>query len=1103
MTSAKKLALILLALLSWAIPASQSLGANAPAWQIAAVPLPSNFVPGSKGESQNGPEYFVVASNLGGGLAKGPLTLKVKVPVGLTPILGFGVDGDEGSADPSCGKPVGQEVTCTTAGPLQSGQWLGARIPVDVGAIAPTTLSAEASISGGSVPTATTTAPTLISPDPVPFGFLEGPTGLNAPLSEADGSPATQAGSHPYQLTVNFGFPTGKLGTVLAATKHVHDLITDLPPGLVGNPTATPELCTESRLISTLGCPIETQIGTVTAMTTVGGGPIFVISPLYNMVPPPGTPAELGFNALGVGLFTHVLTSLRSDGDYGISSELDDFISRPLNPFLAGQAQIWGDPSASNHNRVRGQCNQGTESCPVPVQKTAFLTMPSACSGPLVSNAHADTWEQPGVFTHASYESADLGGEVKGVEGCDGLEFEPSIEAHPSTNLTDSPSGLDVDLHQPQSLETAGRSTSALKDAVLTFPPGLTANVSQADGLAACAPEQIGLLTAIGQSPAHFSKVPDSCPEAAKLGNVEVATPLLAQYNDEHKVLRDPETGQALPEPLHGSLYIAKPFANPFGSLLAVYISIDDPKTGIVAKLAGKVEPNPLTGQLSTRFSENPQLPLEDFRAHLFAGARASLQTPLLCGTHTTTTTLTPWSLFEGGPIAEPSSSFQSTAAPGGGPCPASESAAPNAPSLSAGTLTPKAGTYSPLVAKISRADGSQRMGGLELTLPTGFSAKLAGVDECSEAQIAVAKARSHPNEGAAELASPSCPAASEVGVADVGAGAGPNPFYTRAHLYLAGPYKGAPLSMVAITPAIAGPFDLGVVVVRAALYINPETAQVRTVTDPLPTILEGIPLDVRSVAVKVQRPQFTRNPTSCDPKAFGGALTSTLGLVAPISARFQVGGCKALPYKPVLHTRLFGPIHRGGHPRLRAVFQAKPGEAGTARIVFALPHSEFIDQAHFRTICTRVQFAANQCPAGSVYGHVKAFTPLFDYPFEGPIYLRSSSHELPDVVAALRGPPRQPIAIDLVGRVDSINGGVRTTFEQVPDAPVTKAIVTLQGAKKGLFQNSTNICAATYRASLKLNGQNGKVHDSRPVLKADCPKAKGKGKSKGHGQRH
>jgi hypothetical protein len=212
------------------------------------------------------------------------------------------------------------------------------------------------------------------------------------------------------------------------------------------------------------------------------------------------------------------------------------------------------------------------------------------------------------------------------------------------------------------------------------------------------------------------------------------------------------------------------------------------------------------------------------------------------------------------------------------------------------------------------------------------------------------------------------------------------------------------------------------------------------------------------------------------------------LGQTAPLFERFQVGGCKSLPFKPKMSVRLFGPVHRGAHPRLRAVLTAKPREANTARVSFTFPRSEFIDQAHFRTICTRVQFAAAQCPAGSVYGHVKVLSPLVDYPLEGPAYLRSSSHKLPDLVVALHGPSAQPIEIDAAGRIDSVNGGLRVRFGEVPDAPISKLIFSAQGAKKGLFQNSTNICKGIHHATLKLDGQNGKAHDTQPQLKAQCP---------------
>jgi hypothetical protein len=1073
----KKATIAALCLGALLTPASTALGAPEPeakpAWLLNATALPTNFPPGGKGNFAAGPAYLLLATNIGAEATSGPVTVTDTLPPGITPAASFN----------GC-LVSGQVVTCTDPGPIGPGRDVEVKIPVDVGPLAPPSLVNKASVEGGGAPPATTTTTSALSSTPPPFGFLEG---FDVLLTQADGSPAALAGSHPYQLSADLGFPTEK-AAVLGGAGHLRDAKIDFPPGEIVNPTATPVLCTEKQLTGEEepNCPIESQVGTV-GVTTVVASLESNIVPVYNMVPPPGTPAELGFDALGVGIFVHVSGSLRSDGDYGITGATDDVLAKTNNPVFGAHLQLWGDPSGKSHDEMRGHCQvTHTKTCGVEEQKTALLTTPTRCAGqPTTVTGRADSWEQPGVFKTASYENPATG-------GCNELKFEPSIEARPTTNLTDSPSGLEFHLRQPQDSTLKGRASAALRDATVTLPEGLVVNPSSAEGQQACDPAQIGLTTAIGTSPIHFSKVPASCPDASKVGSVEVTTPLLAQINPEtHRILHDPQ-GNAIPRPLHGSVYLAKPFQNPFGSLLAIYFSVEDPQSGTVAKFAGQVLASPLTGQLTTKVTESPQLPLEDVHLSLFNGPRASLRTPPACSTNTTTAELVPWSSPEGA-SATPADSFATTATPLGGPCPASAPAAPNQPGFVAGTIAPQAGAYSPFTLKLSRPDASQPLAGFEVTLPTGLSAKLAGVPYCSEAAIAKAKARSLPNEGALERADHSCPADSEIGSLDVAAGAGPTPLHTPGRIYLAGPYKNAPLSVVAITPAVAGPFDLGVVAVRAALYLDPETAQGHAVSDPLPTILDGIPLDLRSVALKMGRPKFTLNPTSCDHKSVLGAATSVFGQSVALTSPFQVGGCKSLPYKPKLSTRLFGPIHRGGHPRLRAIFEAKPGEANTARIVFALPRSEFIDQGHFRTICTRVQFAADQCPAGSIYGQVKARSPLLDYTLEGPVYLRSSNHQLPDAVIALRGPPSQPLEIDLDGRIDSVNGGVRTTFETVPDAPVTKAIVTLAGGKKGLFQNSTNICLGSHRATLKLSAQSGKVHEAKPLLKADCPKPKKK----------
>jgi hypothetical protein len=1090
--SARKTAIALLCLGAWLLPVSQA-SAEAPAWKLIGINLPTSTAPGGEGT------LMLVAGNVGGAPTSGPITLTDTFPDELTPISTEEVDNDSGPASIDC-DISGQEVSCTAAGPVAPGRHLEVRIFFEADPLTPAgTLPNEATISGGGAPTGTVDTGATISATPPPFGFLPPSAGgPSTAITDTNGEAATLAGSHPYQLTVNLGFPTERASGSLVSAGHPRDITVDLPRGMVIDPAATPVLCTEAELVTetTPGCPVASQLGTITITTFEASGFKAATSPLFNMVPPAGKAGMVGFDAAGAGVYVHLVAEVRSDGDYGISSVSEDSLALTLHPLFGAQAELWGSPSDPRHDKVRGTCAfVELEPCPGEPTETALLTLPSDCPGkPTVTNFSANTWEQPQVFARASAQSADLKGNPVSLSGCNQLGFKPSIEAKPTTQQADSPTGLEFNLNQPQEMKLGPneekRSTANLKDATITFPEGLVVNPSAAQGQEACSPAQIGLTTPVGQAaPIHFSKAAASCPAASKVGTVEVSSPLLPETDPETKTKYQFDSdGNAIPRPLEGSVYLAKQLDNPFGSLLALYLDVEDPDTGIVAKFATKVSADQVSGRLTSTLTEAPELPMEDVHVKVFSGDKAALRTPSACTTYTTQADLTPWSAPQA-PSAQATDSFQVSSEPGGGPCPTSPSAAANTPSFTAGTITPQAGTYSPLVMKVSREDGSQPLAGFESVLPKGLIAKLAGIPYCSEAQIAQAKARSHPGQGALELASPSCPAASEVGTVDVAAGAGPTPLHTSGRAYLAGPYKNAPLSVVIITPAIAGPFDLGTVVVRAAVYLDPETALARAVSDPLPSILEGIPLDLRSATVKLSRPGFTLNPTSCEPKSIGATATSVFGQAASLQARFQVGGCKSLPYKPKLSVRLFGPTNRGAHPGLRSVFTAKPGEANTARISFALPSSEFIDQAHFRTICTRVQFAANQCPAGSVYGHVKAFSPLVDYPLEGPVYLRSSSHKLPDLVLALHGPAYQPIAVNAVGRVDSVNGGLRVRFEEVPDAPLSKAIVTTQGAKKGLFQNSTNICKGTYRATVKLLAQSGKAHEIHPALNASCKK--------------
>jgi hypothetical protein len=1101
----RRLAALLAALSLCAMAAlspAAATAAPAPAWALALTPAPGAFGPGATSE------YMVSAANVGAAQTTAETTVfEVTLPPGVTPLALIAADNfDPGSAKPDC-EITGQALVCETTATVHPGFLLRAVFSVQVSsALAGQEVEAQASVSGGGGNSLQTSVLTPVQSEPLPFGFL---ADSSAHLTEEDGSPSLLAGSRPYQATIRFGFPTESIAGQLTGAGHPRDIALELPRGLVANPAASPVLCTEVELISQLtpGCPDASQIGAVDLTTLLGegggkGGDAIFTAPLYNMVPPPGAPAEVAFDVAGAGIFVHVLGAVRSDVDYGIEAYTPDLLALTIHPIFNAQTQLWGDPSASAHEYVRGDCHRVGGTCPVDPQQAAFLTAPGDCPGqaPLYE-VSADSWEEPSPpfeERQTEFQGTDLAGNPIATEDCGALEFEPTFQSRPTTNLTDSPSGLTFQLHLPQDTDLGSRAKAALRDAVVTFPAGMAANPSQASGLEACSVAQIGFQGEGEEGETFFSRQPQSCPDASKLGTVEVSSPVLVRRNAKHEVEVDPQSEKALPEPLHGAIYLAQPFANPFGTLVATYLVVEDEKTGIVAKLAGEAQLDPGSGQITVSFRENPELPIEDIEVKLFGGSRGALLTPPTCGEHTTNAQFVPWSAPEGLPVDEVDS-FALTAAAGNGPCPAGEAGMPHAPALRAGTLAPAAGKFSPLVFKLSRQDGSQRMAKIDATLPVGLSAKLAGVGQCSEADIAKAKAREVPNQGAVERADPSCPAASEIGTVLVAAGPGPTPYHTTGRVYLAGPYKSAPLSIVAIAPAVAGPFDLGAVVVRSALFLDPETAQGHIVSDPLPQILDGVPVDVRSVSVNTDRPEFTLNPTSCAEKSFNGGITSALGQIAPLFERFQVGGCEALPFKPKLAARLFGPIHRGGHPRLRAILTAKPGEANIASLSFTLPHSEFIDQAHFRTICTRVQFKANQCPAGAAYGHVTAFSPLLGYPLQGPVYLRSSVHKLPDAVASLHGPPNQPIALEGIARVDSVNGGLRARVETFPDAPISKVVVVMQGGKKGLFVNSTNICKGRHRVAVSFVGQNGKTHDTSPALKAQCRKGGG---NKGGGKK-
>jgi hypothetical protein len=514
-----------------------------------------------------------------------------------------------------------------------------------------------------------------------------------------------------------------------------------------------------------------------------------------------------------------------------------------------------------------------------------------------------------------------------------------------------------------------------------------------------------------------------------------------------------------------------------------MYVVIEDPASGTILKLPGRISLDPSSGQIETVFEENPQLPFNDLRLELFGGQRAPLRTPAACGTYTTRSTFTPWSA--NGDVSEPSD-FEVTEGCGGG----------FNPKLTAGTQNPLAGTTSPFSLRLTREDGEAELTGLTDALPLGLSGYLKGIPYCPDGALAAISGAE--GTGRAQEVSPSCPAASQIGTVTIGAGAGTNPFYvTSGKAYLAGPYKGAPLSLAAVIPAVAGPFDLGSVMVRTALRVDPETARITAVSDPFPTILHGIPVDARDIRLDLNREHFTLNPTSCEPLSMDSTVTGSGGASAALHNHFQAAGCERLSFKPKLAIQLKGATKRLGHPALRAVLKMPEGGANVARAQVNLPHGEFLDQGNLNKTCTKPVLLAGNCPASSVYGTAKAWTPLLAAPLEGNVYLVGGyGYKLPALVAELDG----QIRVLLVGKVDSgKNKGIRNTFELVPDAPVEKFELQMKGGGKyGLLENSEDLCRAPKakrRAIVAFTGQNGTLDEYKPVVQNGCGKKHGKRK--------
>jgi hypothetical protein len=1074
-----------------------SASAAAPAWGIEITHTPAAF------HREDPTDYYTVnITNVGNAETSGPFTLTDTLPAGLTiaPLIDVVSLGGSGGPQFTCTGDGSSHLTgasvlsCTRTAPLAPGETVSVKVIVVAANDAPDTVINEAAISGGGA----TTGASASDPTPllaaVPFGIKS----WTARTTEEGGLDSTNAGGHPFEndTTILITRPD-IVSTVPVApfskTDDLKDAVAYLPPGFFGNPAAAAR------------CPIwivpqgETTPGEVCPVGSQVGGALG--SALYNVKPDYGYPAQFGFSATGVkvSLFAKLLPRTESYGLTVGSNDVNrlDFTNLPVTFCGYGQAGF---------------------SCKSPSAAAApFFTNPVDCSktDPTWKLA-INTWKHPGRkisgvpdLSDPSWLTATT--PAAPVTGCDapaladqfaqaGIATKP-LQPGNGPVQADQPTGLAVDLDFPQSNDPTDPDNTTFdpstpqapepKDITVKLPAGLSISPSSASGLGACSDQASD---PAGDQVHYDNTQPVSCPDSSKIGSAVATSPLLA--------LRDPQKDEKIigPEPIPGDVYLLAPHPGDLptdggssGGKFRLLIELENPRYGVNIKLPGTADADPKTGQLTATFTENPQLPSSHITVSLKEGPRAPLATPVTCGKFTTTSDLVPWST-PGTPDATPSASFEVRSGPNGTACPSSASSRPFAPALvTAGPDSTVAGASSPFTLKLTRNDGEGELSSLEATLPKGLAAKFSGIPYCPDAALASAATRS----GSAEQAAPSCPAASRIGAVTVGAGPGSSPFTAHGNAYLAGPYKGAPMSVAVITPAVAGPFDLGTVVSRNALFINPETAQGRVVSDPLPTILDGVPLRLRDITVDLDRPNFTLNPTNCEPMSVQTTLHSTDGATSNANSYFQVGSCDKLGFKPTLKLSLKGKVSRRSHPSLRASLTARPGDANIAKAQVKLPKAAFLDNAHIGDICTRVQFAAKQCPPGSVYGYASATTPLIDGPLTGNVYLRANpAHKLPDLVVGFQGPANQQIEVELAGKTDSVKGALRNTFEAVPDVPVSKFSLTLFGGKKGLIVMSSGFCAHP-DASIKFTGQNGMESDTTPKVGGKCPK-KGGSKAKG-----
>jgi hypothetical protein len=1053
--------------------------APASAWKLTTAVVPT-VIPA---ETAKKAAYRVILENVGGAASEGEVTVRDKLPAGLTVT---GVIGEKGGADEyeelECEGVGTGEVVCRFSSAVVSGGFALIYVRVSATVSAGEALRNTASVSGGGAAPASRETITRVGAEgeTAPPGIDEFGFDVTGPAGE----PAAQAGGHPTLVTI-----TSLFNNMLAQTiepkvpvQAVKDLVFYLPLGFLGDPQAAqrcPVPLFNSGGEGRTKCPPGSRVGTILTMLN---NIAFADSPtptgepgLYNIVPEKGYAAEFAFTFNGVVIYQYA-NVVRHDGAYMLRVATPGV---PASAILLGfVATLYGD---SREGYLSGTTEFSRE-------LGAFLTNPSVCSpGPSDASLELNTWENPTPIVQSATAYA-------GVEGCGQLRFSTALSARAVSTQADEPSGYTVGLEVPQAPNAfSGLETPPVKNLSFTLPAGTSLSPAAANGLGSC--QETGEEGIDIEGPESEALGADGlprpiaghCPASSQVGTVRATSPLLNEELTGHLFLATPKCGgQGQPG------CTTEDAEN--GNLFGLYVELEGPGAGVIVKLAGKATIDPSTGRITTVFEDLPQFPVSNLVVETNDGPRAPLANPQACETASSSSDVTPWST-PATPDSLASSSFNVGWDGSGGSCPAGM---PFSPGFSAGTVNPSAGAFSPFTLTLTRHDREQGLSGVSVSMPPGVSGILKGIPLCGEPQAA---------QG-------TCSSASQIGTTTVAAGAGSMPYWQQGRVYLTTGYEGQPFGLSIVVPAVAGPFNLGIILVRASIHVDPNTAALTITSDPLPQTIDGIQLRVQTVNVTVDRPGFTFNPTNCSQQRVTGTITGAQGASSSVSSPFAASGCANLPFKPSFKVSTQAKTSKQDGASLNVKYTAGAGQANTAKVAVSLPKALPARLTTIQQACTEKAFAANpaSCPAGSDIGTATASTPILANPVSGPVYLVShGGAAFPDVVAILQG---EGVTVELTGNINIKGQVTSAAFNSVPDAPISVFQMILpEGPHSGLAANLSgkakgSMCGQNLTMPTTLTAQNGAVIKQTTkitvtgcaVVKKKHAKAKKHAKTKGKG---